>query len=527
MPSLSLREIFRIADIDPTEIDLIAIGNLNRVWVPTGEYPLKVKLFHKLPGFIITDTFVKTYVRILKRFRKMKELRRELTNLALDGKETILVEHHLAHAASAYRLSPWSYDGKVLVFTADGSGDGLSATVSVGEKGELTRVAETTYYDSIGAAFYSEITAYLGLTRWDHEYKTMGLAPYGRPEKCIAEMQRMFRLNPSNPLEFENTLGAYLPSDIQKKLGPVLAGKRFDDIAAGAQSWLEELLTGWISAAIEKYGIKRIACGGGVFLNVKANQRILEDCDVEDAFFYPAGGDEGQTVGAAIEGYHVFCGREGLSPIKESLKDLYYGPSYDDEKIRDALKSAGWENKTERYTDINTTVGEILAKGKIVARFAGRMEWGPRSLGNRSILADARDLKAIRRINFAIKHRDFWMPFAPTILEDRMKEYLVNPRPAPYMILSFNTTENRDDIIAGVHPFDFTCRPQTLNNTWNEGYLCVLNEFERRTGVGGALNTSFNLHGYPIVCTPEQALWTLKESELDYLALGDYLVSRI
>jgi carbamoyltransferase len=167
-----------------------------------------------------------------------------------------------------------------------------------------------------------------------------------------------------------------------------------------------------------------------------------------------------------------------------------------------------------------------VGEGKIVARFAGRLEFGPRALGNRSILADASDLKVIRKINFAIKHRDFWMPFAPTILQERMHEYLLKPRDAPYMILAFDTTEKRDDLIAGLHPFDCTCRPQTLNRTWNQGYRKVLEAFQEHKGYGGLLNTSFNIHGYPIVCTPEQALWTLDNSGLDALALGNYLISR-
>jgi carbamoyltransferase len=475
---------------------------------------------------MITRTFVRTYVRILKGFRKMKELLSILGDLGLEGTEITTLHHQTVHAAAAYRSAPWPYNEKVLVFTCDGSGDGLSATVSIGEKARLTRVAETSYYDSVGTAFYSEITAYLGLKRWDNEYKTMGLAPYGRPEQCLAEMRKIVRLNPSNPLQFENTIGAYLPGDIQKKLRRILSGKRFDDIAAASQAWLEQLLTTWVDTAAEEYSIRKIACAGGVFLNVKANQRILESCKIDDAFFCPVAGDDGQALGAALEGYYQFCEREGLDPIKQPLQDLYLGPSYDESLVEKALSSSGWLQKAEKHGNIDGVVGEHLAKGGIVARFAGRLETGPRALGNRSILADARDLKVIRRINFAIKHRDFWMPFAPTILEDRIKDYLVNPRSAPYMILSFHTTNNRDDIVAGIHPFDLTCRPQTLNPAWNEGYASVLREFEKITGAGGILNTSFNLHGYPIVGTPEHALWTLEQSDLDYLAIGDYLVKK-
>jgi carbamoyltransferase len=248
--------------------------------------------------------------------------------------------------------------------------------------------------------------------------------------------------------------------------------------------------------------------------------------EVEEAFFYPAAGDDGIPVGAALQGYYNYCLVEGLQLCKESLTDVYYGPSYSNEEIKDALKRTGWSERAELYGDIDSVVGDLVAKGQIVARFNGSLEWGPRALGNRSILADARDLKVVRKINFAIKQRDFWMPFAPTILEGRIKDYLVNGAIAPYMILAFETTIKREEIIAGVHPYDYSCRPQTLNDSWNQGYKRVLETYEKQTGVGGLLNTSFNLHGYPIVCTPEQAIRTLENSGLEALAIGDYLLAK-
>jgi carbamoyltransferase len=207
------------------------------------------------------------------------------------------------------------------------------------------------------------------------------------------------------------------------------------------------------------------------------------------------------------------------------MTDVFYGPAFTNDEIKEILKKTEWIHRAEYYNDIDPVIGELVAKGKIVARFSGRLEWGPRALGNRSILADARDYKTVWKVNFQIKHRDFWMPFAPTILEERMGEYLVNARPARYMILAFDTTEKRDEIIAAVHPGDFTCRPQTLNE-WNPGYRKVLETFQEVTGVGGILNTSFNLHGYPIVCTVEQAIHTFEKSALDALAIGKYLIER-
>ncbi|MCS4542372.1 MAG: hypothetical protein HY929_08720 [Euryarchaeota archaeon] len=525
VPEVSIQEVFKIANIHPSEVDLIAIASINRVYAPTAEYPFKVKFFEKISPLFHGHTFSKLYVKILHKFRDIKQLKKIFEQLGIQDKKTVFIEHHLAHASSAYRSCPWSYEEPVLVFTADGAGDGVSATVNVCEKGEIKRIATSTYYDSLGNAFYSEITRYLGLKPYDHEFKTMGLAPYGKPEYCIDKMKKIIRINPSNPLGFENTVGAYLQS-VQPKLRKMLAGHRFDNIAAAAQQYLEEMILKWVKNAIEKTDIHKIACAGGIFLNVKVNKLILEMPEAEDAFFYPAAGDDGTPVGAALQAYYDYCVQEGIKPEKVPLTDLYYGPEYTNEQIEQVLKQTNWIKKAERYNDIDAIVGEEIAKGKIVARFNGRLEWGPRALGNRSILADARDLKVIRRINFAIKHRDFWMPFAPTILEDRMGEYLVNSRSAPYMILAFDTTEKRNEIIAALHPFDLTCRPQTLNKDWNLTYRKVLGTFQEKTAIGGILNTSFNLHGYPIVCTLEQAIWTFENSELDELALGNYIIKR-
>jgi carbamoyltransferase len=523
-PELSLREVFRIAKVHPSEVDVIAIAGLVRTHAPVKEDPFKVKLFEWLSPYVASRSFVKLYTKVLHRFREMKALRKVFEQLGLARKEVMFVEHHLAHAAAAYRMCPWR-DEPVLVFTADGAGDGLSSTVSIGEGGEMRRIAASTYYDSLGNVLYSEVTRYLGMKPWDHEYKVMGLAPYGNPNYCIEHMRKIVRINPKRPLEFQNTIGAYCRF-VQSKLKKILEGQRFDNIAAATQLYFEELITTWIRNAIEKTDIHKIACAGGLFLNVKANKRIVEMPEVEDAFFYPAAGDDGIPVGAALQAYCEYCINNGLKPEREPLTNLYYGPAYTNEEIEKCLRRTDWIKKAEYYNEIDEEIGDLVAKGKIIARFSGKLEWGPRALGNRSILADARDVKVIRKINFAIKHRDFWMPFAPTILEDRMQEYLINPRSAPYMILAFDTTDKRGEIIAGIHPFDQTCRPQTLDKEDNPQYRVVLEEFQENSGVGGLLNTSFNLHGYPIVCTPEQAIWTFENSKLDALALGNYLVTR-
>ena len=538
VPEFSMKEVFKIANIHPPEVDLIAITNLVRLHAPSGRRPkptpglprenqINARIWRALHTigyvpFVSSHTFAKLYVRILHNFREMKQIKKVLQDLDLLNKETVFIEHHLSHASSAYRSCPWPYDEPTLVLTADGAGDGLSSTVNIAEEGEIRRIASSTSYDSLGNTFYGAITVHLGLRAWQDEYKTMGLAPYGNPKPCMRSMKRIIRLNQNRPLEFENTISPF----IQSKLQTMLSKQRFDNIAAAAQEYLEYLLVVWVRNAIRKFKVNRIVCAGGVFLNVKANKKILEMPEVEDLFVYPASGDDGTAVGSGLQAYFKYCKREGLTPSKVPLTDLYYGPSYSNEQIGEALKETGWIKKAEYHKSIDSFVGESVANGKIVARLNGRLEWGPRALGNRSILADARDLRTIGRINFAIKHRDFWMPFAATILERRMNEYLVDAKSSPYMILAFDTTDKRDDIIAGIHPQDKTCRPQTLNETWNPGYREVLEAFEEKTGVGGLLNTSFNLHGYPMVCTPLQALWTFENSQLDGLALGNYYIAK-
>jgi carbamoyltransferase len=521
-PLESIRKVFQIAQVDPSIVDIIAIVGLLRTHAPLKERPFHIKVYERLTPYVHGHVFCHMLVKGLHPFRKMDELNRLFQKMAILDREILFIEHHLAHAACAYYQRPW--EDETLVLTLDGAGDCLSSTVSIGQGFNMKRIASSTHYDSLSNNLYSEITGYLGLKRWEHEYKVMGLAPYGKPEYCIEEMRKMVTINPKKPLEFQNTSGAYL-SQIQPLLRKRLAEQRFDNTAAACQTYFEELITKWVANCIKETGIRKLACAGGSFLNVKANKVVREMEEVEDVFFYPAADDGGTPVGAALEAYYRFCEREGVEAKRCELMDLYYGAEYDDEYIKFILQNTGWATKAKYIQDIEGEIGTLMAEGKIIARFSGRDEWGPRALGNRSILADPRDPRVIRRINFAIKHRDFWMPFAPSILEEKMEEYLIAARPARYMIEAFDTNEEANEIIAALHPHDKTARPQTVNE-WNLSYREILEGFQRITGVGGIVNTSFNLHGYPIVGTPEIALWTLGQSDLDGLAIGNWLVRK-
>ena len=531
-PIESIKEVLKISKLHPSEIDAISVvGTAESIFPKHFErYP---NFSHAISNWSWEDSSQKHLDGLYlyhKRITKLKAFTTVLTKLGISPKQVFFIEHHTAHAASAYYLSPWNLDEDVLIFTADGFGDGLSSTISIGNKGEIERIknSETSDYNSLGE-FYASVTSYLGMHSGFDAFKVMGLAPYGNPKKAIDEIKQIIQINPENPYVFSTKFRSIQTgnNDILKNLPRLLKGKRFDNIAAATQEWFEILITKWIKNAIKKTGIHKIACAGGNFLNVKANQKLLALEEVDDIFFCPAASDEGLAVGAALRGYYELELKDGHKPTKVPLNSVYLGTSFSNEEIKESLKQHNLLEKAEFVDDIDSEIGELLAKdGNIVARFSGKMEWGPRGLGNRSIIADPSNLNIVRKINKAIKMRDFWMPFGPSILESRMQDYVTDPITSPYMILSFDTTEKRNEMTAAIHPYDFTCRPQTVNSQYNPGYEKVLKSFEAKTGIGSVLNTSFNLHGNPIAWNPDIAIDTFNNSQLDVIALGNYLIKK-
>lgn len=523
-PLLAIGKVYDIAHIKPSETDLIAIGCYVRVGPPYADINWLGRFQVKIAPYLHSHLFAKTYVRLLHYFREIKDLKSYFYHRGLDQKPIIFVEHHLSHAACAYYQRPWKEEA--LILTLDGSGDGLSATVSVGKDLKIERIAETTFYDSLSNNLYSEVTGFLGMKRWEHEYKVMGLAPYGKDDGLIDEFKQIIRVNPGKPLEFENTYGVYL-YEVTKKLKDILVGRRFDNIAWAAQKYFEDLLVQWVINSIKHTGIRNVVCSGGAFLNVKANKLIRELDEVNKVFVYPAADDGGTPVGAALEGYIRLAREKHIKPKVYPLKDMYYGQAFANSEIEEVIKASKWKKRAKFYkNDIEKYIAQLINNENIIARFSGRDEWGPRSLGNRSILADPRDMKVINKLNKTIKQRDFWMPFAPSILAEDAKNYLVNSTFSPYMIDSFDSTkEAQNDIVASLHPYDNTCRPQTVND-WNVDYHAIIKEFKKFTGVSGILNTSFNLHGFPIVGTPEVAIDTFENSDLDALAIEDWLIEK-
>lgn len=519
VPEHSLATAFKRLSIDPKDVDMVALTSRIRTTVPTRQHKPIYTVLNYLSFLGRTQWGTRTGQWLLERLSKRQDLLNCLTQLGLGNKPVVRFDHHLCHAATAYYHRPWSDDA--LILTMDGAGDGLCATVSVGKGLDIRPIAKTPKYHSPAAYMYSAITAYLGMRPYEHEYKIMGMAPYGDADYCIDVFRKAFAVD---GLEFRNRTNQ-VAGNMPRWYSRKLFGQRFDNISAACQQVFEELVLTWTKNAVQATGIRKIATAGGAFLNVKANKLIRELPEVDALYTYPASDDGGTPVGAAVLGYLQLCKERGTTPSLDLPKEMYLGFEFTPEEMQRAAETSGLPFR--RMANAAADAAALLAAGKILGRFAGKEEIGPRALGNRSILADPRDLRVIRKLNFAIKQRDFWMPFAGSVLEEDAPRYIKNLSGWPYwMIEAFDTTpEGADRMAAAIHPYDQTIRPQVVNEL-NPSYRDLLRAFKGLTGVGGVLNTSFNLHGYPIVGTPEVALDTLKKSELDAVVLGDFLVEK-
>lgn len=457
---------------------------------------------------------------------KMAEVRRQAVadrlGLPLSSVRTVL--HEDCHTYYAYYASPLR--GEVLALTAEGVGDYSNHTVSrMSEQGRVELLAGR---ENHLAHIYQYITLILGMKPNQHEYKVMGLAPYGNvkeAEKSYNVFKDVLRVD-GLEVKFDQK-----PQDLYFSFRDALQGHRFDGIAAGLQQFTEELLCEWTLSCIRETGLNRVVFSGGVAQNIKAVKAVMELPEVEDMFVCPAAGDTSLPIGACYYAtWQHLQDNDGDVATLRPMSNVYFGPSYDGADARKAISE--FEN-IDQYTVIEGVTPEEVAKriadGMIVARCCGRMEFGLRALGNRSLIADPRDPDTVRRINEAIKFRDFWMPFTPSVLRERAEDYIENPKGfiAPFMTAAFNSTElGRRHLAAALHPADFTVRPQLLEEQVNPEYYALIKAFEKETGVGAVLNTSLNLHGDPIALGPKEALYILEKSDVDALLLEDCLVIR-
>ncbi|MDT5366512.1 MAG: carbamoyltransferase [Mycobacterium sp.] len=450
-----------------------------------------------------------------------------LAELGLAHIPVQFVDHHQCHAATAY--FGFEAPAPTIILTCDGQGDGTSATVWRGEGGSLDELARVGRDDSVGAIF-SYVTFLLGFVPLEHEYKLMGMAPYavGAPaSRDIADLlHSYFEFDQTSALTWRRTPGTPVSELLPRQLEQSFRFRRFDNISAGCQIFLEEFLTRWVQRVVSATGIDVLRAAGGTFMNVKANQRIAELPCVSSFAVFPSCGDESNSLGAAYIG-SINAGSRQVQP----LRSIYSGPSYAADRIEEAVyrRIKGNDVTAKVYPNIDDKVAELLAEGEIVARFAGRSEFGARALGNRSILADPSSPTAVMRINQMIKMRDFWMPFAPSIMAEHASSLLNVKRPphSPYMMMSYGVRESARNVLrAAIHPMDGSVRPQIVSAHHNPEYHALIEDFRTRTNIPAVLNTSFNIHGEPIVETPDDAVDVFWRSGLTHLAIGNYLLSK-
>ena len=439
-------------------------------------------------------------------------------------------EHHMSHAASAYYPSPFP---DAAVITADGVGEWATTTVGVGRGIDLSLSHEIRYPHSLGL-LYSAFTAYLGFEVNEGEYKVMGMAAYGTP-KHVDKVRKVidlaadgsFRLD-MRYFEYHRKLRAFgrafeeMFGPARQPDGPV--DDRHADIAASIQAVLEEAVLGLARRARELSGSPRLCLAGGIALNVIANSRVLREAGFDDVWIQPAAGDSGGCIGAATHLYHAILREERRVPMSTA----YLGPSYTDEEIASFLRSEDVPFRTLAPDEIAPTTARLLADGQVVAWFQGRMEFGPRALGSRSILASPLDGAMKDKLNEKIKHREQFRPFAPSVLAEASARFFDfdgrTDRESPFMLLLARVRDEAKGLIPAVVHADGTARAQTVRREDNPLYYAVIEEFGHLTGVPVVVNTSFNVRGEPIVCTPAQAFNSFSHTDMDHLVMGNALV---
>ncbi|MDD5085757.1 MAG: carbamoyltransferase, partial [Candidatus Omnitrophica bacterium] len=424
-------------------------------------------------------------------------------------------EHHESHAASCFLVSPFE---RAAIITADGVGEWATTSCGIGEGKHVKILKEIRFPHSLGL-LYSAFTYYLGFRVNSAEYKVMGLAPYGKPEYYDLILQELVELKDDGSFKLNMKYFAYdygltmtnwrfdrlFGSPPRKAEGPV--EERHENIAASIQKVTEEIMLRMARSLYEETKCENLCMAGGVALNCTANGRILRETPFKDIWIQPAAGDAGGAVGACAFAYHSILGKERAHPFEHA----YLGPAFSDEDVEVFLKSRDIRYMRFDRPALAKRVAEILARGKVIGWFEGRMEFGPRALGSRSILADARDPKAKDIVNAKIKFRESFRPFAPSVLAENCEEYFEQRIPSPYMLF---TAPVKKRVIPAVTHVDGTARLQTVRREDNPSYYDTINAFYKLTGCPVILNTSFNLRGEPIVHTPEEAYTCFMRSEL-------------
>lgn len=540
-PQMALDYCISKNNINPQELDNIIFFTEESLPINNSSQQTKNNLIDKtrnIYNFLEYKTGSKLLFEIkntifhLSSIKSKKILENFLFKKYKINKEKILYyDHHTIHALTPvyfYGLDKKDY----LLITLDGSGNGSCSKIFIykHKTRKLKLIANSSFFSSLGL-LYTEMTKFLGMKPMEHEYKVMGLAAYVSNPKYynhIYEKLKKIIWIDKKTLEFKSKFSTYEGSLYFKEN---FSMERFDNLSAAIQKLTEELTIEYIKLAVKKTGIKDIALSGGVFMNVKMNQKIINLKEINSVHFQPSCGDESTVIGAAAK--NQIDNNQKIYPIKT----MYLGPKYDNQEIEDFIKKKKLSNKydVEYIPNINKKLSDLLVKFEVVAITRGNGEWGARSLGNRSILANASNLKTFYEINDMIKMRDFWMPFAPVILEEWAEKYIIDWKnikqkayeSSKYMIFTVDSTKlAQEHLRAAIHQKDMTLRPQILNSSDNNSFYQLLKNFESKTKMGGLLNTSLNIHGYPLVNTLDQTLFTFENSKLKYLAMENWLITK-
>ncbi len=517
-PFKSIKKVCEIAGVAPEQIDAVALAGLGP----------RSRSFKMLKYIFRTwrETGITLWGRTKYALLTAKKIRRTVPK-ELAGKKVVNVDHHLAHAASGYYTCPWP---EATVVTLDGIGDSaVCATVCTGKNGVLTRHWECNGYYSPGI-FYTFITKRFGFSPSKHEGKITGLAAYGDYKLTIEKMRDIIRYDDKKHAFFST----YIPGLFKSKgygdwhlpiIDDLLDEVTREHVAAGLQQLTEEVVCSYVADAVKKTGVRNVALSGGVFSNVKVNQRIRElDC-VDNVYVHPNMGDGGMTIGAA---YYLWAQRmlkRGEKPLPQFLPTVYLGPSFTDEEIEAEIKKA--ELPFRKVEKVEEEIATLLREKKIVGRFAGRMEYGPRALGNRSILAEATDKTINDWLNDRLKRTEF-MPFAPSIIEEYAGEFYTGWQQdhvaARFMTITYDVPEEKGRLVPAVTHVDATARPQVVRKQDNPSYHRIIEAYKELTGLPVIINTSFNMHEEPIVCTPADAIRSFLHGSVDVLAMERYLI---
>ena len=467
-----------------------------------------------------------------KRLWIKEEIKKHLQGFQGD---IIFPEHHMSHAAHTFFTSPFD---EAAILTVDGVGEWSTTSFGSAENTSIKLTNDIRWPHSIGM-FYSAFTYFLGFKVNEGEYKLMGLSSYGKPKYYDLILNEILDVKNDGSLHLNLKYFAFTYDkvmtnqkfaelfDIPPRKEDSKAEQIHYDIGASAQKVLEEIMLRMANHVHKKTGMKNLCLGGGVALNGVANYRILKEGPFENVHIPPSPGDGGSAIGCAQYSYfcHAKNKRRREHNVERIQNNIYVGPSYSNDEIKSFLDTNKIQYKFLATDLLLKTTAKLISEGNIVGWFQGKMEWGPRTLGNRSILADPRDPKMKDILNEKIKHRELFRPFAPSILEEYVSEYFELDIPSPYMLLVAKI--KKPEKIPAVTHVDGTGRLQTVSKHVNSLYHSLINEFYKITDVPVVINTSMNVRGEPIVNTPEQAHAMILKTEMDYIMMGNYMIQRI